>query len=68
MIDEFLLFFLLEVVLVELGLGLVPLMDLELKHVVVVLDGLVLLSALILQDLQLILQDFDSFLELSKIL
>lgn len=68
MINKFLLFLLLEVVFVELGLGLVPLMDLELKHVVVVLDGLVLLCALILQDLQLILQDFDSFLELSEIL
>lgn len=43
-------------------------MDLQLEHVVVVLDGLVLLRALVLQDFHLILQDFDSFFELCEIL
>jgi len=42
--------------------------DLELEHVVVVLDGLVLLSALVLQNLQLILQDLNALLELRQVL
>lgn len=47
---------------------MIPLVDLQLKHMVVVLNCFVLLGALILQDLQLILKNFYSFFQLSKIL
>jgi hypothetical protein len=68
LIDQFLLLLLLEVVLVEFSLSLVSLMHLQLKHVIVVLDGLVLLRTLVLQDLQLVLQDLYAFLQFSEVL
>ena len=68
LVDEFLLLLLLELVLVELGLGLVPLVDLQLQHVVVVLDGLVLLRALVLEDLELVLQDLYALFQLGQVL
>lgn len=48
LLHQLLLLLLLQVVFVEFGFGLVSLVDLELKHVIVVLDGLVLLPALVL--------------------
>ncbi len=43
-------------------------MDLELFDVVIVLDGFVLLRALVLKDLQFVLQDFYPFLQLGQVL
>ena len=65
MIYKFLLFLFLEFMLVEFGLGLVSLVDLELLDMIIVLDGFVLLGALIFEDLQLVLKDLDSFLKFS---
>ena len=43
-------------------------MDLQLQHVVVVLDGLVLLRALVLEDLELVLQDLYALFQLGQVL
>ena len=57
------LFFLLEIVFVQFGLGLISFVDLELQHVIVVLDCFVFLCALVFEDLKFILKDFYSLLQ-----
>lgn len=68
LIDELFLLFFLEFILVEFGFGLVSFVDFELFDMIIVLDGFVFLRALILQDLELVLEDLDSFLKFSQIL
>ena len=68
LVDQLLLLLLLEVVLVQLRLSLVPLVHLQLQHVVVVLNRLVFLRRLVLQYLQLVLKNFYTLLQLSEVL
>jgi hypothetical protein len=68
LIDVFFLLFFLKVVLIELGFGLISFVDLQLEHMIVVLNSLVLFCAFVLQDLQLVLQDLDPLFQLGKVL
>jgi hypothetical protein len=68
LVDQLLLLLLLEVVFVQLRLSLVPLVHLQLQHVVVVLNRLVFLGRLVLQDFQLVLKDFYTLFQLSEVL
>ncbi len=68
LVHQLLLLLLLKVVLVQLGLGLVAFVDLELQHVIVILNRLVLLGALVLQDLELVLKDLNTLFQLGQVL